>query len=109
MTGYIVRRLLSMIPVALVVSIVLFGLIRAIPGDPVEIILGEQLTPQTKAALRHELGLDQPVPVQYVKWLSRVVRLDFGRSLGSRLPVRTAITERLPATLELAITGLGAA
>jgi peptide/nickel transport system permease protein len=94
-----------MIPVALLVSMVLFGLIRAIPGDPVQVILGEQATPQTEKALRHDLGLDQPIPVQYVHWLSRVVRLDFGRQLGSSLSVRKAITERLPATLELAIAG----
>jgi peptide/nickel transport system permease protein len=105
MTGYVVRRLLSMVPVAFLVTVALFVLVRAIPGDPVKSFLGEETNPQTVVALRHKLGLDQPVPVQYVKWVGRVVRLDFGRSLGSRVPVRTAIAERLPATLELGFTG----
>jgi peptide/nickel transport system permease protein len=105
MTGYITRRMLAMIPVALLVTMALFVMIRLTPGDPVRVILGEQATPETVVALRHKLGLDEPYPVQYAKWLSRVVRLDFGRSLGARIPVRQAITERLPATLELGLTG----
>jgi len=105
MTGYIVRRILSMVPVAFLVTVALFVMVRAIPGDPVRVILGEEATPQNVVALRHKLGLDGPVPVQYVKWLGRLVHLDFGRSLGSREPVRKAITERLPATLELGLTG----
>jgi peptide/nickel transport system permease protein len=105
MTGYIVRRILSMIPVAFLVTVALFVMIRSIPGDPVRVILGEQATPENVVALRHKLGLDEPLPVQYVKWIGRVVKLDFGRSLGSRQPVRTAIVERLPATLELGLTG----
>ncbi len=105
MTGYIVRRVLSMIPVALLVTMALFVMIRLTPGDPVRVILGQEATPQNVKALRHELGLDQSYPVQYVKWLGRLVHLDFGRSLASREPVRKAITERLPATLELGLTG----
>jgi len=104
-TGYIVRRLLSLFPVALLVTVVLFTLIRAVPGDPVAVILGEQATPENVVALKHKLGLDQPYPVQYVKWLGRVVQLDFGRQLSSRQPVRAAIADRLPATLELGLVG----
>ena len=95
-----------MIPVAFIVSVVLFALVRAIPGDPVQVILGEQITPQNEVALRHELGLDQPVPVQYVKWIGRVARLDFGKSLSGRDSVNKRIKDRLPATLELQITSL---
>ncbi|HZQ36358.1 MAG TPA: ABC transporter permease [Dehalococcoidia bacterium] len=105
MTGYIVRRVLSMIPVALLVTMALFVMIRLTPGDPVRVILGQEATPQNVKALRHELGLDQSYPVQYIKWLDRLGHLDFGRSLASREPVRKAITERLPATLELGLTG----
>jgi peptide/nickel transport system permease protein len=108
-TAYIVRRLAGMVPVALLVTIVLFVLIRMTPGDPVRVILGEEANPQNVAALRHELGLDRSYPEQYLKWLSRVVRLDFGRSLSARRPVGTAIAQRLPATLELGLTGFAVA
>jgi peptide/nickel transport system permease protein len=95
-----------MIPVAFIVSVVLFILVRNIPGDPVRVILGEQITPQNYAAERHVLGLDQPVPVQYLKWINRVVHLDFGRSLSSGDSVNKRIKDRLPATLELQLTSL---
>jgi|SRR5579875_19482 len=106
MTGYIVRRILSMIPVAFLVTVVLFVLVRSIPGDPVRVILGEQITPETYQALRHKLGLDQPYPVQYARWIVRVAHLDFGRSLSSGDSVAGRIKDRLPATLELQVTGL---
>src|SRR5579883_1518699 len=95
-----------MVPVAFIVSVVLFILVRNIPGDPVRVILGEQITPQNYAAERHVLGLDQPVPVQYVKWMGRVLHLDFGRSLSSGDSVNQRIKDRLPATLELQLTSL---
>ena len=101
MTQYIIRRVLIMFPVALLVTVFLFVLIRRTPGDPVLVRLGEEATPENRAALRAELGLDQPIYVQYAKWLSRVVRGDFGRSIRNNQPVAEAIKERLPATLEL--------
>ncbi len=101
MTQYIIRRILIMVPVALLVTVFLFVLVRQTPGDPTLVRLGEEATPETRAALRAELGLDQPVYVQYVKWLQRLVRGDFGRSIRNGQPVTEAIVERLPATLEL--------
>ena len=106
MSGYIVRRLLSMVPVAFIVTVALFILVRSIPGDPVRVILGEQITPQTYQAKRHELGLDQSYPVQYAKWIGRIAHLDFGRSLGSGDSVSKRIKDRLPATLELQLVSL---
>lgn len=103
MTGYILRRLLMMIPVAFFASLILFILLQLTPGDPVRIQLGEQVTPENEAALRKELGLDQPMPVQYARWLGRVVQGDFGKSLRNRAPVREEITSRLPATLQLGL------
>jgi peptide/nickel transport system permease protein len=80
-----------------------FSLIHLIPGDPVTVMLGQEATPEVKQALRHELGLDQPLVIQYVVWLGRVVRGDLGRSLVDRTSVLDQIRLRLPATIELAI------
>ncbi len=103
---YILRRLLTMIPVLLLVSVLVFSLIHLIPGDPAVSILGEEATPQAVAALRAKLGLDQPIPVQYAKWLGSVLRGDLGRSIRSNQPVGEAIAERLPVTIELAILSI---
>ncbi len=107
MTNYILRRIVIMFPVALLVTVFLFVLIRRTPGDPVLVRLGEEATPENRAALRAELGLDEPIYVQYGKWLSHLVRGDFGRSIRNDQPVSEAIVERLPATLELTIAALG--
>lgn len=106
MIAYIIRRLLLMIPVALLVSVIIFTLLRLTPGDPVRTLLGEEPDPATIAAVRHEYGLDRPLPVQYLSWLGRLVQGDMGRSLRTRQPVREAILERLPATIELGFAAL---
>jgi peptide/nickel transport system permease protein len=103
MTQYIIRRILVMFPVAFLVTVFLFVLVRQTPGDPILVRLGEEATPETRAALRKELGLDQPVVVQYLKWLGRAVQGDFGRSIRNDQPVLEAIGERLPKTLELGL------
>src|SRR6267143_267488 len=90
-----------MIPVALLVTVIVFALARLSPADPAHVIAGEQADPAVLAAIREELGLDKPLPVQYVAWLSHVVRGDLGRSFQTRQRVLEAITERLPATVEL--------
>lgn len=101
MTGYILRRLIFMIPVAFFVTLILFIVLRLTPGDPAQVELGEQATPETVAALHHELGLDKPIPVQYLIWVNRILHGNLGKSLANRQPVVQAISERLPATLEL--------
>ncbi|MBU6422596.1 MAG: ABC transporter permease [Chloroflexota bacterium] len=106
MTRYILRRLLLMIPVILLVTIGIFVLIRLEPGDPVLTFAGEDRNPQLLAALRHEYGLDQPLPVQYVIWLSHAVRGDLGRSFQTNQPVVEAMAQRLPATIELGAAAL---
>jgi peptide/nickel transport system permease protein len=103
MAGYIIRRLVFMVPVALFLTLILFVVLRLTPGDPAQVELGEQATPETVNALRHELGLDRPIPVQYTIWLGHLTRGDFGHSLRNRQPVLDAISERFPATLELGI------
>lgn len=106
MTAYLLRRLLLMLPVAFLVTVGVFMLIRLSPGDPALIILGEDRSPEAIAQVHRDLGLDKPLYVQYVIWLGHVVRGDWGRSITTHQPVAIAITERLPATLELGITAL---
>jgi ABC-type dipeptide/oligopeptide/nickel transport system permease component len=98
---YILRRLLLMVPVAFLVSVIVFTLLRMTPGDPVLIFAGEERDPASLAALRREYLLDQPLPVQYVVWVEHAIQGDLGRSLRTRQPVLQAIAERLPKTLEL--------
>src|SRR6266545_1741001 len=106
MTQYILRRLLLMIPVAFLVTILVFTLIRLSPGDPLGIYAGEERDPAALEALRREYGLDRSMPEQYVLWITHALQGDLGRSLRTRQPVLDAIVERLPATLELGITAL---
>jgi peptide/nickel transport system permease protein len=100
---FIIRRVLQMIGVVFVLSVLLFGWLRSLPGGTVSAILGERATPETTAALTEALGLDQPIPVQYLKFLQRAAQGDFGVSTGV-LPGRDALEiffARLPATIEL--------
>ena len=106
MTTYVLRRLLLMLPVAFLVTIGVFMLIHLSPGDPALILLGEDRTPQAIAQIHEQLGLDKPLYVQYFIWLNHIARGDWGRSVTTHEPVAQAITERLPATLELGIVAL---
>ena len=106
MTTYILRRLLLMIPVAFLVTIGVFALARLSPADPVLVFAGEERDPVALAAIRKDLGLDQPIPVQYVAWLTRAVQGDLGRSFQNKQKVSEAIIERLPATFELGLAAL---
>src|SRR5574341_19997 len=101
MTRYIAKRLIAMLPVLFLVSLVVFLIIHLTPGDPVQIMLVEEATPQNIAALRHELGLDQPLPLQFGAWFAHVVRGDLGHSIRTHQPVLEAILQRLPVTIEL--------
>jgi peptide/nickel transport system permease protein len=94
------------VPVALLVTIINFGLLRLAPGDPVLTFAGDVRDPEILNEMRHQLGLDQPLPVQYVVWLQHTLQGDFGRSIRTHQEVGEAIVERLPATLELTITAL---
>jgi peptide/nickel transport system permease protein len=101
MRAYVVQRLLLVLPTVFGAVTMVFLLIHLIPGDPVDVMLGETALAADKARLRHELGLDQPLPVQYTRYLGRLVRGDLGRSLHSGRPVRRMIAARYPATLQL--------
>jgi peptide/nickel transport system permease protein len=104
MREYFIGRVLQMIPVLLLVSMISFALLFLLPGDPALLILGDQQASNQQAyeALRRELGLDQPVPLQYLNWLGKTVRGDLGVSTRDRQPVVDGLRERLPVTLELA-------
>ncbi len=109
MIGFILRRILVTIPVILGVSTLTFMLIHFVPGDPVDIMLGEQASALDKSALRHELGLDRPLSEQYWSFLTGLARGDLGRSLHSKAPVRDEIWARLPATFELTLGAISLA
>jgi len=100
--GYVTRRLAGIIPVWIAIAIVVFSLLRFIPGDPALVLLGAEATPEQLEAVRVQLGLTKPVPLQFADWMSHVVRGDLGNSLSSRRPVIVEIAERLPRSLELA-------
>ncbi|OLP16588.1 peptide ABC transporter permease [Leptolyngbya sp. 'hensonii'] len=106
MWAYFLRRLLSLIPVLLGITLVVFCFLHLIPGDPVVAMLGERATPDQIAATRQQLGLDQPLSLQYLTFLSRLLRLDLGHSLISGIPVIEDLKGRWPATFELTIVTL---
>lgn len=91
MLKYIVRRILHLIPVVLIISILIFGIIKAAPGDPVGANLDPKATAEQKAAERARLGLDKPIPVQYWNWLKRSVKGDFGDSYIYKRPVKDVV------------------
>jgi peptide/nickel transport system permease protein len=103
--GYVVRRLLQAIPVALGVTILVFFLIHLVPGDPARTILGNQATAPRVALLRHEWGLDRPLPVQYAKFMDRLLHGDLGSSLFYGVDAGHLVVQRLPVTLWLICFG----
>ena len=101
MIHYILRRLLQTVPVLFGVSLLVFAIMHVVPGDPVRLIAGPDAPESVIARVRAELGLERPLYVQYVSFLSRALHGDLGRSLRSRSPVAGEILSRFPATLEL--------
>jgi peptide/nickel transport system permease protein len=102
MAAYVLRRLLATIPTLLLLSLMVFAIVHLTPGDPVSFMLGDEATPEVAKAMRERLGLDQPLAVQYGKWLIRSVTGDLGRSMRSNMPVSEAIMQRMPVSVELA-------
>jgi peptide/nickel transport system permease protein len=106
MLRYLVRRLLLLVPILFGVSLLIFFWIRALPGSPAESLLGERATPRLVEAYRHRYGLDQPVYVQYWKYLETTIHGDFGVSVASHRRVISEIGNRFPATVELAVAAM---
>lgn len=106
MARFIARRLLQLIPILLGLSILLFAWLRALPGGPAQAALGERATPEAIARYNELFGLDEPLVVQYLRFLQRAVRLDFGSSARTGRPVTTEFLERMPGTIELTICAM---
>lgn len=102
----LLRRLVSTALVVIGVAVLVFLLIHVIPGDPVDVMLGESAQPADRTALRQALGLDQPVRVQLINHFKSLAQFDLGRSLYSQRPITELLAERLPATVELAAAAL---
>ncbi|MBV9280375.1 MAG: ABC transporter permease, partial [Chloroflexi bacterium] len=103
---YAIRRLLIAIPLLWAVLTLVFLSVHLVPGDPVQIMLAGKADAKTVASFRHQLGLDQPLPVQYWNFLVHAAHLDFGRSVRSNQPVWTEILQRWPFTLQLAVCAM---
>src|SRR5258705_4020959 len=103
MVLFVARRFLYLVPVLIAVSLLTFLIASLLPGDLAYVILGDQATPENVAALRHDMGLDQPIWVRYFGWLAHVLQGDFGRSFRTGQTVLQAVTERLPVSFELMI------
>ena len=104
MFQYTVKRLLSTIPVLLGISVMLFFMLRALPGDPAQVIAGDMATQKEVELIRHQLGLDRPTHIQYGHFLWRLMRLDLGNSIKTQNPVISEILPRLKNTAILAVT-----
>jgi peptide/nickel transport system permease protein len=105
-TRFIIRRLIQSFFLLLVITFIGFTIQRLAPGGPAAFTENPRLPPSYAIEQRHALGLDQPIPIQYVKWLWAVAHLDFGRSFSDQRPVMDKILERLPNTIELAGAGI---
>jgi peptide/nickel transport system permease protein len=107
MLRYVLARLLATIPVVIMTSMIIFGLMRLLPGDPVTVLIGQahvDVSEETIARLRKDLGLDKSIAVQYVAWARRAVTGDFGRSVQSRQPVLDVLVPRILPTVQIGLT-----
>src|SRR5437588_1531776 len=106
MTQYVTRRVLAIVPVLFGISVLVFGLVHLIPGDVAQVLLGTQATDQQIETLRRSFGLDRPLPVQYLDWVSHVLQGDFGVSLRTNRPVLPDLVSRFGVTLQLTLTSM---
>jgi peptide/nickel transport system permease protein/oligopeptide transport system permease protein len=106
MLQYVIKRLLSTIPVLIGISLLLFFMLRMLPGDPAQVLAGQMASAEDVKLIRHQLGLDRPIIVQYGLFLSRLARLDLGRSARTQSPVVKEVWARLPNTVLLAVAAI---
>ena len=109
MFEFLVKRLFTIVPTLVLVSMLIFGLQQLLPGDPAMILAGEDQDPAVVAYLRAKLHLDQPLPVRYLYWVGGVLRGDLGESVRTQLPVLDLILQKLPVTVELALLAMAIA
>jgi peptide/nickel transport system permease protein len=103
MLGFVAKRILFAIPTLLLVALIVFSIMRAIPGDPAEVMAGDLATPELLERLRADMGLDQPLPVQFLRWLGDVSRGDLGQSIMTGEPVLQAMLSRLAVTAQIVV------
>ena len=106
MLEYLVRRLASLAPTLVLVSMLIFGLQQLLPGDPAKILAGEEQDPTVVAYLTKKLHLDEPLPVRYAYWVGGVLKGDLGESVRTQQPVLQLIVQKLPVTIELAVLAM---
>ena len=106
MLRYVVRRLVLMVPILFGLSIVVFAFIHVLPGDPADALLGERGSVEDEQEIREQLGLNEPLPVQYGRYMRNVLTGDLGRSIRTRRPVSTELADRFPATVELSLAAM---
>jgi peptide/nickel transport system permease protein len=109
MRTYIIKRLIEMVPTILMITLVVFVMMRSIPGDPVVAMLGDAYTEEDAVRVRHDYGLDKPIVVQYAIWLGKLVQGDWGTSILSGRPVLQDVMARLPVTMELIVLSMAVA
>ena len=102
MLSFLAKRIAQVIPTLFFVSILIFSLQHLLPGDPAQVMAGEERDPAVIEQIRHQYRLDRPVPVQYFYWAKGVLSGDFGESLRIKVPVRDLIAQKLPVTMQLA-------
>jgi peptide/nickel transport system permease protein len=106
---FVLRRLVATVPVLLLVTGGVFSLIHLTPGDPIDAMMAESVDATVKATLRRELGLDRPIPLQYLAWMGRILQGDLGRSIRNREPVVENVGRRIRPSLQLALFAMGIA
>src|SRR6185312_11462532 len=106
MWKYLAKRLLLTVPTLLLVAVIVFLLVRLVPGDPAQVMLGESADPATIAAMHHEMGLDRPLPVQFVTWLSHVAVGNFGASIRTGHPVSSLILSHFKVTATVVLVAM---
>jgi peptide/nickel transport system permease protein len=103
---YVLRRLFHLLPVLLITSSLVFSILLLLPGDPTYALLGEQATQEQREAMREKMGFNQPIPIQYVRWVGNTLSGDFGRSLRTQEPVADMLATRVPVTLQLTVMSI---
>jgi ABC-type dipeptide/oligopeptide/nickel transport system permease component len=106
MTKYVATRLLLAVPTLAAVSVIVFAAMRAVPGDPIYLYLGTNYDPELARGLRHDFGLDQPLPVQYLRWAGHLATGDWGTSIFSRTDVLPELLRRAPVSVELVMLSM---
>lgn len=109
MIAMLLRRLLLLLPILFGVTVIVFAAVRLVPGDPAQVMLGERASPEAIARVRTSLGLDQPLPIQFIHTVGRLAQGDLGHSIVSGAPVTFEIGQRFPATIELGVAALAIA